>query len=124
MNKVFAQNSECIDVPGPFGKAWCEGLEEGGGGVLAAIAQIFSKIIGVVTIAAGLYFLIQFLIAGFSWISSGGDPQKIAEARGRITNALIGLILVVGAIAIMKVVGIFFGIQFLDLPGFESDLTP
>ena len=121
MVKVFAQNSECIDVPGPFGKQWCEGLGgKGGGGVLTAITQIFSKVIGLVTIVAGLYFLIQFLIAGFSWISSGGDPQKIAEARGRITNALVGLTLVVGAIAIMKVVGIFFGIQFLDLPGFAD----
>lgn len=123
-NQVFAQSSDnCISTLGPFGDI-CETAGEGGKGTLEAIAEIFTRVIGVMTIAAGLWFLLQFFIAAFSWLSSGGDPQKISEAQSRITNALVGLILVVAAVAIMTLVGKFFGIPFLNLPKFEEQITP
>lgn len=108
-------SSKCIDVPGPFGEKFCKELDPAGGGtgVLTTFAGIISKAIGVITIVAGLWFFFQLIIAAFSWITSGGDAQKISDAQSRIINALIGLTLVVAAIAIMALVSKFFGIDFL-----------
>lgn len=116
-------SAKCIKTLGPFGNV-CEEAGTGGGKTLGFISNIFSRVIGVLTVAAGLWFFLQFLIAGFSWLSSGGDAQKISEAQSRMINAIIGLIIVVAAVAIMKVIEFFFGINFLNLPGFENQLLP
>lgn len=79
----------------------------------AAVANIVSKVIGVITIAAGIWFLFQFLIGGFNWITSGGDKAKLQSARDRLTNAFIGLIVVVAGWAVLALTGFFFHIDFL-----------
>jgi hypothetical protein len=65
------------------------------------------------TIAAGIWFIFQFLIGGFFWITSGGDKQKLHEARERITNAFVGLLIVVVGWAILSFAGQFFGYDIL-----------
>ena len=103
---------------GPFGK-WAEGLqtgEEGAKAAFTALASVISNIIGVLTIVAGLFFLFQFIIAGFGWITSGGDKTALSAAQQKITSSLIGLIIVVAAIAIIDIVGSFLGLKILLNP--------
>jgi hypothetical protein len=80
---------------------------------LTGVAKIVSTIIGVLTIAGGIWFLFQFIIGGFNWITSGGDKAKLQSARDRITNAFIGLVVLVGGWAILALAGHFFGVDFL-----------
>ena len=122
--------AECIKGLGPFGN-FCEeaatitGGPEQGAAVLGKISNIISRLLGVVTIVAFLWFLLQFISGAFAWLNSGGDEGKLVEARNRITNAGLGLILVVGVMAIMGLVQSFFGINFLDLESFSgSFLNP
>lgn len=110
--QVFANghDEECIGQGiGPFDP--CE--LDTGENIITKIANIISQIIGIVTIFAGLWFLFQIIYAGFSWLSAGGDPEKIAHARDRIVNGLLGLTIVIGALAIMGVIQFFFDIDFL-----------
>lgn len=79
---------------------------------LIGITKIISSVIGIMTIAAGIWFLIQFLIGGFSWINAGGDKAKLQAARDKLTNAFIGLIVVVAGWAILALAGTFFGVDF------------
>ncbi len=53
---------------------------------------------------AGLLFLAMLFIAGINYINAGGDPKSAQAARDRIKNALIGLIIVVGAFAITQLI--------------------
>lgn len=77
---------------------------------------IVSSIIGLLTIIAGLWFLIQIIVAGYGWIGSGGDGKKVTEARDKITNSLIGLLMVVIAWVIVAIVGQLIGLNILN-PG-------
>lgn len=43
---------------------------------------------------AGLALLFYLLWGTFDWITSGGEKEKIAKAQSKITNAVIGIILV------------------------------
>jgi len=43
---------------------------------------------------AGLFLIIYLLWGAFDWIVSGGEKEKIAKAQNKITNAIIGIILV------------------------------
>lgn len=76
---------------------------------LASIADIVSAVIGVMTIAAAVWTLFQIIIGGISWITAGGDKSKLQTARDKITNALIGLIIVVAGWAILALAGQFLG---------------
>ena len=97
-----------------------------GGDGITGITKIVSAVIGFMTIAAGIWFLIQFMIGGFNWITSGGDKAKLQSARDRLTNAFIGLIIVVAAWSILALAGAFFGIDFtISNPGgLLNSLTP
>ncbi len=65
----------------------------------------------------GLIFVILMIIAGFNWMTAGGDEDKINKAKDTIRAAVIGLIIVVAAYAITYFV-------FANLPGSGSGGTP
>ncbi|MCC6711004.1 MAG: hypothetical protein IT416_01490 [Candidatus Pacebacteria bacterium] len=57
--------------------------------------------------------LIFFVWGAIEWIGSGGDKGKVENARNRITQAVIGLVVLVGSYAIIGFIGeIFFGDTF------------
>ncbi len=113
MEKIFAQTQLGGSIAGdgkglgPF--AGLSGPEL----ALQAITKVVSSIIGVMTVAAGIWFLFNFIIGGVQWISSGGDKHGLEQAQQRITNAFIGLIIVVAGWAILALVSQFLGIDFL-----------
>lgn len=67
----------------------------------------------------GLGFVIMILWGAVNWILSGGDKEKIAGARKRITTAIIGLVLLSLTFVIMLVVGQILGISSLYSGKFE-----
>lgn len=96
----------------------------GGSDPATSIAKIISSIIGVMTVAGGIWFLFHILIGGFNWITAGGDKTKLQSARDTITNAFIGLVVVVAAWAILALAGTFFGIDFTNLGALIGNLGP
>jgi hypothetical protein len=89
-------------------------------GPLSAIQSfmgIISSIIGLLTILGGLWFLFQIILGGLRWISSGGDKQANQEAQKRITNALMGIIIVIFAYAFTGLIGLIFGLETIDVGG-------
>ena len=60
-----------------------------------------------------LAVIIMFLWGAIEWISAGGDSGKVTKARDRITQAFIGLVLLVGSFVIISYLGkVFFGDNF------------
>lgn len=100
---------------GPFGNIG-QGLvsgAEGGKTGLIGVTKVISSIIGIMTVAAGIWFIFQLLTGGFFWISSGGDKTRLHEARERLTNAFIGLLIVVGGWSILALTGQFLGFDIV-----------
>ena len=64
-------------------------------------------------IIAGLIFFVKLILAGFTYLTSTGDSGKIQEATKEITNALIGLLLVVSVFFIKQILETVFGIKIL-----------
>ncbi|MEK7592164.1 MAG: hypothetical protein AAB508_02085 [Patescibacteria group bacterium] len=103
------------DGLGAFGKigAGIGGGVDGGTKALKAVTNSLSSIIGFMTITAGVWFIFQFTIGGFYWITSGGDKNKLHEARERITNAAIGLLIVIAGWAILSLASLFTGVDLI-----------
>lgn len=101
---------------GPFGNIGQNiARNDPAGGVrgLTAVTKTVSSIIGIMTVAAAIWFIFQFLTGGFFWITSGGDKSKLETARHRINDAFVGLLIVVAGWAILALAGQFLGFDIL-----------
>lgn len=90
----------------PFGtvKNPLQTLNTGYGNVDTGLPSFVSNIITIVFAAAGLYAFFNLMIAGFSFITAGGDEKKIAAATYSINMSLMGLVVMVAAAAVTGVV--------------------
>lgn len=68
------------------------------------VYTIAGRIINVVLGFLGIVLLGYLLYAGFLWMTSGGESDKAEQARTMITNAIIGLVIIVAAFAISSFV--------------------
>ncbi len=82
---------------------------------ISNLSTFVSKIIGVMTVIAILWFTFTLITGAISIIGAGGDKQALESARKKITSGLIGLIVVIAAIFILDLVGTIFGVPFLDI---------
>ncbi|HOG37658.1 MAG TPA: hypothetical protein PKZ92_01775 [Candidatus Woesebacteria bacterium] len=70
-----------------------------------------SQIIGILTIVAVIYFIIQVIFAGYSFISAQGNKDKIEAARSRLTNGILGLTIIVVALGVGAFIASLLGIK-------------
>ena len=66
----------------------------------ADLTVVIGRIVKIVIGFLGLIAVVIILIGGFQWMTSGGDEDKIKNARKLMTNGVIGLFIVVIAYAI------------------------
>lgn len=52
-------------------------------------------------VVVGLATAFYLLIGAFSWITSGGKEEKVAEARAKIQAAVVGIVLVFAVLAVI-----------------------
>lgn len=106
---VFTKTSQAAIVNPVIGDlGTSEGTEDG------------SKFIGYavylwkVSVNLGALAVIAFFIWGaFEWITAGSDSKKTETARSRMTNAVIGLIILVSSFTLLSFVSkVFFGKNF------------
>ncbi len=53
---------------------------------------------------AGLICVIFIIIGGYMWMSAAGDPSRVKTAQNTLTWAIIGLIVVLLAVAVIEVI--------------------
>lgn len=66
-------------------------------------------------IIGALFFFFIMIMGAIQWISSGGDKNALEEAKHKITNAIIGIVILFSVFAILKLIESFFGISILTL---------
>ncbi len=84
---------------------------ENGIATLRCIPVFLGNIINGAAILAGVASIFFIVIAGIRFLTSGGDPTKVAQARGTITYALVGLALIALSFVILKVFSSVSGVD-------------
>ncbi len=77
--------------------------------------QLVPSLIGLIFVVGVIIFFFMILFSAIQWISSGGDKASVEAARGRLTQALIGIIVLFSAFVIVKLVEGFFNINILTI---------
>lgn len=72
-------------------------------------------LIGLGFVIGALVFFFVLIIGAIQWIASGGDKAAVESARGKITSAIIGIIILFATFALLKVIEGFFGVNILTL---------
>lgn len=61
---------------------------------------LVGRVILIVLSLVGVIFLAFMIWAGIEWMTAQGNDQKVTRAKNKITEAIVGLIIVVAAYAI------------------------
>jgi hypothetical protein len=73
------------------------------------VQTILLNVINLFFAVGGIGVIIFFVWGAVDWILAGGDKEKISGARKKMTNAIIGLILLSLSFAIIRTVGAIAG---------------
>lgn len=98
---------------GPLGAP--SGAASGAGSGIEIFGRFISSVIGLMTIIAIIWFVFTFIIGAIGILASGGDKASLEGARKKITTGIIGLVVVISAIFIIKLIGALLGIDILNL---------
>lgn len=80
---------------------------------ISNIVSVVRAIIQFILVIAFVLAFVMLLIGGIRWITAGGDEKAVGSARNMITAALIGLVVVLVAYALIKLVETFFGVNII-----------
>ncbi len=92
-----------IFAAGPFGEVRVDGPLTGD--PVAGLSQLIVFGVRSLIFVAGLALLAYLLWGAFDWINSGGEADKLTEARSKMTHAVLGMILIFVALAVFVLVG-------------------
>ena len=78
--------------------------EAAGFGEPRSLGEIIGAIIGTFLSLLGIIFLCLIIYGGFIWMTSGGNESKVLKAKNILTQATIGIIIILSAYAITQFV--------------------
>ena len=81
---------------------------------ISGITVFLTNILRLVFVGAGIYAFFNLVVAGFQYMSAGGDTKLLQAAWARIWQSLMGLVLIVGSFALAAL----FGYLIFGDPGF------
>jgi len=90
---------------------------EDGDGVLTnqglTIGTIFSKLLEYVYVIAGLILLVMLIMGGLGLMTAAGNADKMKAGYGKITNALIGFLIIFISYFVVQLVETILGIKII-----------
>ena len=82
----------------------------GYGGAEGGIVLLLTNVLRLAFAAAGIFAFINFIIAGYQYMTAGGDSKALGAAWARIWQTLVGLLIIVLSFAIASLIGyLMFG---------------
>ena len=70
-----------------------------------ALAITMGNLYQALVMVGGLALLLYLAWGGINWLTAGGDTDKVDKAKNQITNAIIGMAILVAIIAIAGFLG-------------------
>lgn len=112
----FYEEANTQDLPGvPSGM--------GGNASLGFSSWVSSLLSGIMVLAILMVFL--YLVWGaIEWITSGGDSSKTSKARDKMTQAVIGLIVLSASTALLMLIQRFLGIRVIEFNSIGLTIFP
>lgn len=79
---------------------------------ISCLNVVAVNIVNALLMFAGVSTLVVFVIAGFRYMNSAGDPKKLESARGALIYGIIGLFVILFSFLIINVISQVTGVEF------------
>lgn len=80
------------------------GISQSAAAGSASAEAVAGKIINVFFGVLGIIFLVLMLYGGYMWMTARGESEKVDKAKDLITQAVIGIVIILAAYAITEFV--------------------
>lgn len=91
-----------LAIPPLAGAADSEGLKNPI--KVSSVQDLLVILLNLVIIIATPIVVLFIILAGFKYVTAQGNPSKIQEATQALTYAIIGGVLIIGAVAISEII--------------------
>ncbi len=98
-------------------RVYAQRLEDGIGGIvdnpetIRNEEDLVDRIIGIALPLSIIAAFILLSYGGYLMVSSQGNPEKLQEAKSLITNAIIGLVVILGSVGILVLLSDTLGLN-------------
>ena len=89
----------------PFGSITPPSTSLSGSDPGMALGKLLNLFLQILIVGAGIYALINLVLAGYSFLGAGDDPKKIEGAWAKIWQTLLGLAFAAGAFVLAAIFG-------------------
>ena len=82
-----------------------EAYNQKAGGI--GLLEFFTVLLRLATIIAGLWVLLNFVLAGYSYITAQGNASAHTDVKNKLTMSVLGIIIIVvsqGAVALLGLI--------------------
>jgi len=93
------------NIPHPPGFKYADYL------VGSVVGEILRYVFGFAGLAAFLFIV----YAGFQFLISKGDPKQIEEAKNKLTQAIIGFLIVFASYWIVQIIEVILGVKIVSV---------
>jgi hypothetical protein len=94
----------------PFGSITAPTTALTSGNPGEALGKLIQLGVDILIVGAGIYALINFVLAGYSFMSAENDPKKMEGAWAKIWQTALGLAIAAGAFVLAAIFGqLIFG---------------
>jgi len=91
LSKIFTSGVVLLSFPMmAFASLW-DDIQEDLGGTDTSVNNLIVNILNWLIGAAAVVCVVMLIAAGYSYMTAGGDEQKVGKATKTLTNAIIGL---------------------------------
>lgn len=73
------------------------------------VGTVLKNALSLLYAVGGIGTLVYFVWGAVDWIMSGGDKEKVSSARKKMTNAIVGLVLLALSFFVISLVGEIVG---------------
>ncbi len=78
-----------------------------------SIASFINLFIPLIMVIAAVLTLVMFLWGGYTYVTAGGESEKLDQAKKNFTFAIIGLVIIVSSFLFAKLIAKILGITIL-----------
>ena len=84
----------------------CDTIQTGVGPITTQAASFINSIFTIILSISGGIALILIIVSGYQLSLSSGNPEKVKEAQGMLTAAIVGFIFIIFSVAILQIIGV------------------
>lgn len=80
-------------------------LRQFSNGTVSGIPILINLLLRTLVVIAGIYMVLNIILAGYGFLSAEGDPKKISDSSAKIWQSVIGLVVVAGSFGLAAIIG-------------------